>query len=289
MAPDRLEDLPLHIRPVPLRTVAGPVEWEGTGLHSGAACRVRVTPADGPGLHFVSGATEIPAVAEHVVDTARCTVLGRAGAAVSTVEHLLAALAGLGIWSAVIEVVGPEVPILDGSAEPFVRALLDTGTRLLGTIDAMVPEAAQIRGVGAVRAWAPVSGSPTATFHLTGDHPMLAGQVARMDLDDPQSFAGEIAPCRTWAPIEQVQPLIDRGLIRGGSLENALVVYPDRYSSPLRRESEPARHKLLDLVGDLALVGRPIHAAITAAGGGHTLNVRMAQTLRAAWAADGVP
>lgn len=265
---------------LPLRTVARPVNWEGAGLHSGTICAVTVSPADSPGLRFVSGGVEIPALSDYVEDTTRCTVLGNGGASVATVEHLLAALAGLGIWSARMIMTGPEVPILDGSAKPFVERLREAGTREIGTIEALVPEAGRIEHGDAMRSWVPCLGTPSFSFSLTGDHPLLSGQRATIALDDPAAFSEEIAPSRTWTPIEQIQPLLDRGLIRGGSLENALVVHPDRYSSDLRCPEEPARHKLLDLVGDLALVGRPVFATLTAAGGGHTLNVRLAQALR---------
>jgi UDP-3-O-[3-hydroxymyristoyl] N-acetylglucosamine deacetylase len=265
---------------VPLRTVTGPVRWEGPGLHTGSPCTVTVHPAGEPGLRFNVGGTEIPALAEYVTDTRRCTALGRDGASVATVEHLLAALAGLGVWAAKIEVDGPEIPILDGSARPFVEQLLATGFRETGEIEALVPGEGEISENGVVRRWTPEPLRPSASFLLTGDHPLLSGQRADLALDDPEAFADEVPGCRTWSPIEQVRPLLDQGLIRGGSLENAIVVYPDRYSSDLRCEREPARHKLRDLVGDLALVGVPVRAAITAAGGGHAHNVRLAQTLR---------
>jgi UDP-3-O-[3-hydroxymyristoyl] N-acetylglucosamine deacetylase len=266
---------------VPLRTVAGRVSWEGPGLHSGSPCAVTVHPTDEAGLRFVTAGTAIPAVTDCVTDTRRCTVLGRAGASVATVEHLLAALAGLGVWAAEIEVSGPEVPILDGSARPFVDSLRATGFREVGEIAALMPKEGEIAENGILRRWTPAPGRPTVSFRLTGDHPLLHGQCAELDLTDPDAFAEEIAGSRTWSPIEQVQPLLDQGLIRGGSLDNAVVVYPDRYSSPLRCDQEPARHKLLDLVGDLVLVGLPVYASILATGGGHTHNVRLAQALRA--------
>ena len=293
-------------RRVPLTTIARPVSWSGPGIHTGEACRVTVAPAETPGLRFVADGVEIPAIVDCVVDTTRCTVLGRDGASIATVEHVLAALTGLGIWSARIVVDGPELPALDGSAGPYVEGILDAGAVEIGAIDALVPPAGRIEDAGAVRAGFPAGDRPAAaftlsgdrpaasftlsgdrpaasftlsgdrtaaSFALSGDHPLLSGQSARIFLDDPSTFAGEIAPCRTWAPIEQVEALLARNLIRGGSLENAVVVYRDRYSSPLRRECEPARHKLLDLIGDLALVGSPIDAEIVALGGGHTLNV----------------
>lgn len=272
--------MPSETIKVPLRTVAEPVEWSGAGLHTGAHCTVTVRPDEEPGLFFVTESGEIPAVAEYVSDTRRCTVLSGNGASVATVEHLLAALAGLGIWSARIYVSGPEIPILDGSAGPFVERLRAAGSHEVGTIEALSPGEGRIEEGGAERRWASATARPSAEFILTGEHPLLAGQRATIALDDPSAFAEEVAHCRTWAPIEQVQPLLDQGLIRGGSLENALIVYPDRYSSPLRCEGEPVRHKLLDLIGDLALAGRPVHAAIEATGGGHMLNVRLAQALR---------
>jgi UDP-3-O-[3-hydroxymyristoyl] N-acetylglucosamine deacetylase len=265
---------------LPLLTPNRPVEWEGIGVHRGERGRVRAIPSDRFGLYFVVDGVEIPAIVDYVVDTSRCTVLGKDGKTISTVEHLLAALAGLGIWSARIEAEGPELPILDGSAGPFAERLKEAGVRRIGDVEPLVPSAVETRDGMAFRACLPASGTSERSFSLLGDHPMLAGQSAAVAGDDPAAFAEEIAPCRTWAPIEQIQPLLDRNLIRGGSLDNALVVYPDRYSSPLRRECEPARHKLLDLIGDLALTGRPVHARIAAAGGGHALNCRFARALR---------
>jgi UDP-3-O-[3-hydroxymyristoyl] N-acetylglucosamine deacetylase len=265
---------------IPLLTVKNPVEWRGMGLHSGASVSVRLEPDERPGIRFEADGVEIPALADFVSDTTRCTVLSKDGATLATVEHLLAALAGLGIWSAKIRVTGPELPILDGSAAPFTQKLLETGWEEIGRIEAVTPVEGKIEEGTAARTWKGTNEATLCTFILTGNHPLLAGQRATMHLGDRTVFTSEIAPCRTWAPIEQVQPLIDQGLIQGGSLENAIVVYPDHYSSPLRKPAEPARHKLLDFLGDLALVGRPISGVLTAEGGGHRLNVEMARRIR---------
>jgi UDP-3-O-[3-hydroxymyristoyl] N-acetylglucosamine deacetylase len=282
MVPSASPLMTISCQPMPCLTVSRAVRWEGIGIHSGATCAVTVTPSDQPGLVFYTQGTSIPAVADYVTDTTRCTVLEREGASVATVEHLLSALAGLGIWRARIEIEGSELPILDGSAKPFVEGLRESGLTLAGTIEAaLIRLAGRIESGSAFREWGPQAETPVADFRLTGDHPLLIGQTASVGLTDPEAYAQEIAPCRTWAPFEQVQALLELNLIQGGSLENALVVYSDHYSSPLRRDNEPARHKLLDLIGDLALVGRPVLGKIAAAGGGHALNVEMARALRA--------
>jgi UDP-3-O-[3-hydroxymyristoyl] N-acetylglucosamine deacetylase len=265
----------------PIRAVERPARWEGVGVHTGERGVVKVLPSDEFGIVFLVNGTEIPATADHVVDTSRCTTLGKDGATIMTVEHLLAALTGLGIWSARIEVEGPEIPILDGSAAVFVERLKEAGIRRIGETKRLAPREIHLEEGNAQRSCRPSEDATEMAFEIRGDHPMLAGQTAAIRADDAEAFAEEIAPCRTWAPIEQIQPLLDRNLIRGGSLDNAVVVYTDHYSSPLRRESEPARHKLLDLIGDLALAGAPLQARIDAAGGGHALNYRLARSLRA--------
>ncbi len=273
----------------PLLTIRHPVEWRGLGLHTGLPTRVRVEPTDAPGIIFIRDGVEIPATADFVADTTRSTTLGRDGVTLSTVEHLLAALTGLNLWAARVTVDGPELPILDGSAQLFAADLLAAGAETVGTIQPLLPDCGCIEDETGTRRWSPATEKAVARFVMAGEHPLLAGQHATIEPGDSSGFLSEVAPARTWALIEQIQPLLDQGLIRGGALDNALVVYPDQYSSELRLPNEPACHKLLDLLGDLALVGRPVHAAITAHGGGHRLNVALAKRLRETLAAYAPP
>ncbi len=270
------------------RTLNSEVVVEGVGIHTGAHARVTLRPAPpGAGIVFVRDGVEIAARAASVADTSRCTVLaGSGGGTVSTVEHLLSALSGLGVTDARAEVEGPELPIGDGSALPWVEAL-----RSAGLVDGAAPAAAAPALTEPVlvtgKHGAFVAAYPADRFRATvatvfEDHPLVGTQVARFDagVDD---YARDVAPARTFGFIEEVEALRKAGLALGGSLENAVVVYPDRYSSPLRFEGELARHKLLDLLGDLSLAGLgplpPVE--VFAVKPSHRLNVSLAARLAA--------
>jgi UDP-3-O-[3-hydroxymyristoyl] N-acetylglucosamine deacetylase len=273
------------VNPVPAvrrRTLGGVAVRTGVGIHTGADASVRLHPApDGTGILFRVGGQEIPAQATYVIDTSRCTVLGAEGVTLSTVEHLLSAFAGLGVTDAIVEVEGPELPIGDGSAALWAEAVLEVGT-VAG--DAAIPltltEPIVLTGKGGSFVAAYPAFVPTLTVAISFEHPLIGTQVTRFS-PDSGNYAAEIAPARTFGLIEEVEALLAAGLAKGGSFDNAVVVYPDRYSVPLRFEDELARHKLLDLMGDLLLsggVGLP-NADIIAVKPSHRLNAAFAARL----------
>ncbi len=276
-------------------TLARPETVQGIGIHTGASVGVTLVPAaeeeaTAPGVIFrVAGSKkEIPALVSNVVDTARCTVLGSGGVTVATVEHLLSALCGMNVSDVIVEVDGPELPIGDGSALVWTQALAAAGTVPLADVgdETRKPLALEEPIVVYGDRGAFVAAYPSEALRLTVaiqfDHPMAGTQVARWEpMGTGASYSVEIAPARTFGFDFEVEALRAAGLARGGSLENALVIYDDRYSSPLRFPDELARHKLLDLIGDLALVGVPIVADIVAVRPSHRLNVALANRLAA--------
>lgn len=265
------------------RTLAKPVAVRGFGIHTGAESFVTLLPAEaGAGISFWVGGAEIPATAANVVDTARCTVLGAGGASVSTVEHLLSALSGLGVTEARIEIDGPELPIGDGGANIWVAAIREAGTVEAGELSFPVLSEPLIEtGKGGAFIAAYPAERFRATVAISFDHRLVGTQIARFDAADGD-YARDIAPARTFGFIEEVEALRAAGLAQGGSFENAVVVYPDHYSVPLRFPDELARHKLLDLIGDLTLAGvGPLPPAdIITVKPSHRLNAAFAGRLR---------
>ncbi|WP_216901476.1 UDP-3-O-acyl-N-acetylglucosamine deacetylase [Synechococcus sp. CCY 9618] len=264
-------------------TLASSVEREGVGLHSGAVSRLRLGPSERPGywLGWLD-APERPLQRlgpSLVNDTRLCTCLQLGDRRLATVEHLLAALAGTGVSQAELLVEGEEVPLLDGSALPWVEAIGEAGLQERGERQepALPPLPLTLQqGSGFVVV------VPNDRLRLTAaiDFPQAAigRQLFSLDLT-PERFVAEIAPARTFGFREQVDQLLAAGLIRGGALDNALVCDGDRWvNPPLRYGDEPVRHKLLDLLGDLALVGLP-RAHVFAYRGSHGLHTAMAAAL----------
>lgn len=261
----------------------------GVGLHTGVDSIVYLHPAPlGAGIRFrLPGGVDIPAFATHVVDTGRCTVLGTGGDRIATVEHLLSACAGLGVTDLLVEVSNVEMPIGDGSARLWVDALRAAGLTPVSNLldnqpgDRLDSEIVVVGEGGAFIAAYP-SDRTRLTVGISFPHPLVGTQVARfVPGATGETYATDIADARTFGFIEEVEALRASGRALGGTLENALVVFPDHYSSPLRYENEPARHKLLDLMGDLMLSGStklPI-ADIIAVKPSHRLNVAMALRL----------
>lgn len=254
-------------------TLRDAIAFEGVGLHTGAPARVRVVPAPpGHGLRFrVDDAIEFPARADYVVDTVRCTVVGLGEHRVSTVEHLLSALLGSGVDNALIDVHGPEIPVEDGSAKVFADAIERVGL-------ATLPEA-RLR-------WIPTEArvfrdnekllvvAPSSTFRvrMTIDYPAPVGaQYVETEIT-PAAYRADVAPNRTFGFLHELEALVKRGLAQGGTLENAVVFGPDGPLSPLRSPTEPARHKILDLVGDFALLGAFPQCEVIAIKSGHKLH-----------------
>jgi UDP-3-O-[3-hydroxymyristoyl] N-acetylglucosamine deacetylase len=270
---------------VPQRTLRAPIGCTGTGLHSGARISLRLLPgAPDSGIVFrrtdlASGPVEIPARFDHVVDTRLNTTLGLPGrreATVGTVEHVMAALAGMGVDNAVVEVDGGEVPVMDGSSAPFVFLIECAG---------LVAQDAPRRVIEVLRPVRVEDGEAFVTLlPATGtglaleaeiDFPAAAvrrqGRSVRLS---PQGFKADLAAARTFGFAEEVEALRAAGLARGGSLDNAVVVSGARVLNEggLRFADEFIRHKLLDMVGDLALAGIWLNARAVARRPGHRLN-----------------
>lgn len=267
-------------------TLAAAVEQSGISLHLGIETQVRILPAEvDTGRIFIRsdlpGKPSIPAAIASVYQTQLSTELGAAGATVRTVEHLLAALTGLGIDNAIIEVNGPELPLLDGSARGWVDILNGVERRIqsvpahsISTIT--VQEPLWVRDGDAFVVAMPAA-VPRLTYGIDFDLPAIGNQWHSW-IPTEGSFATEIAPARTFGLAHQVEYLRSQGLIRGGSLDNALVC--DRtgwLNPPLRFDNEPVRHKILDLMGDLSLLGRLPKAHIIAYKASHALHIELAR------------
>jgi UDP-3-O-[3-hydroxymyristoyl] N-acetylglucosamine deacetylase len=252
------------------------------GLHTGRAARVRVLPAPaGSGLRFrLDDAVEFPAHPDYVVDTRRATVLGLGEHRVSTVEHLLSALSGTGISNALIAVDGPEIPASDGSAREFTAAIDAAGIvdQPLACARNVVREPHVFRDGGAVLAVLP---GPAFRVRMTIDFPAPVGAqyVDWVDDGGAESYRTAIAPNRTFGFRHEVEALLERGLAMGGSLDNAVVFDVDGPLVPLRAPNEPVRHKVLDLIGDFALLGAYPQCEVIAVKSGHALHFAAVRAL----------
>jgi UDP-3-O-[3-hydroxymyristoyl] N-acetylglucosamine deacetylase / 3-hydroxyacyl-[acyl-carrier-protein] dehydratase len=272
------------------QTIAEAGTIEGIGLHSGQKARLRLLPAAaGQGVRFrrtdVEGSPEVPALLEHVAGTDRGTSLSKGGATVHTVEHLLAAVGALQIDNLTIEIAGPEVPIGDGSFRPFVDVLLGCGLRALDA-DAKVialkaPVSAEAAG-GASYAAVP-SPSMVLSATIEFDHPLVRRQFGSYEVT-PQRFADELAGARTFGFVREADSLRARGLVQGVSLENAIILNETGIESgELRYADEFVRHKIGDVVGDLALLGCRLSAHVIATRPSHAGNMALAAALHEAW------
>jgi len=263
--------------------LASAVERHGVGLHSGADCRVRLQPGAEPGfrLGFLDRPQQAPLLLEpcQVADTRLCTALKLGDRQVATVEHLLAALAGTGLTQVEILVEGQELPLLDGSALPWVEAIAEAGLQDLGPRGPLTPV---LEPITLQQGLSFVAALPNDRLLITAaiEFPQAAigRQLFSIELS-PASFVEQIAPARTFGFRDQVEQLQAAGLIRGGALDNALVCDGAQWlNPPLRFSDEPVRHKLLDLIGDLALVGLP-QAQVLAFRGSHALHTSLAAAL----------
>lgn len=291
-------------------TLSNSFTLKGKGLHTGKEITATFNPAAaGHGYKIkrvdLDGQPTIDAVADNVLSTQRGTVIGRGDVTVSTIEHAMAALYAAGIDNVLIELDGAEMPILDGSAAPFVEAIAQAGlTELKADKDFFVVK-------HKIEVCDPETGAKiqilpdnefSAEVKISFDSPVLSHQFAT--LDHLQDFNAQISNARTFVFVRELQPLVEAGLIKGGDLENAIVIYdssltqeqldgladmmnsPRRtvsefgYITPLKKADEPARHKLLDLVGDLALIGRPLKGKVIATRPGHGINTTLAKQIR---------
>jgi UDP-3-O-[3-hydroxymyristoyl] N-acetylglucosamine deacetylase/3-hydroxyacyl-[acyl-carrier-protein] dehydratase len=294
------------------QTLKGSVRLSGVGLHTGKEVEMVLNPAiPGYGIRFQR--TDLPekpivkADADYVVDTSRGTTIEHNGARVSTIEHTLSALVGMGIDNVLIELNGPEVPIMDGSAKEIIEAIESVGIqeqeakRIVYSIDQNIHYYDPVKNVDMLAV-------PSSNYQITTlidfNSPVLGTQHAT--LKDISEFKTEIAPCRTFCFLHELEYLLDNNLIKGGDVSNAIVVVDkvigaeelerlakifNKNKIEVKQEgilnniqlhfpNEPARHKLLDVVGDLALVGHSINAHIIASRPGHSSNVEFAKKIK---------
>ena len=293
------------------KTLKAPVAFSGKGLHTGMESNMTVHPAPaGSGIVFrrtdLEGRPEIPALADYVTDTSRGTTIEKGGAKVCTIEHIMSALGTLGIDNAVVEIDAPETPIMDGSAKDFAAALSETGLEeqeaerqyyeVRETIEFDYPEKN-----------ASIVIYPDSKFsvsvHVDYHSRVVGNQYATFS--EEEDYAKEIAPCRTFAFLHELEPLLAANLIKGGDLDNAIVVAEKEVSDAelerlarvfdkkdiritdgyvnnlqLRFINEIARHKLLDVLGDLALLGMRIKGRVLANRPGHFVNTETARALK---------
>ncbi len=293
-------------------TLSKPFTLTGKGLHTGAMVEATVMPApEGHGYKFqrtdLEGEPVIDALAENVVSTQRGTVIARGENSVSTIEHLMAALYASGVDNALIRVNAPEVPILDGSSKLWLEAINATGlTEQKAEKDFYVVK--QKIELADEATGSKILILPDDEFSVevkvNFESPVLSNQYASME--HINEFETEIAGARTFVFVREIEPLVRAGYIKGGDLDNAIVIYDSPLSQesldkiadtmgvehhtvdgfgyinpkPLAHDNEPARHKLLDIIGDIALIGRPLKGKIIATKPGHGINTRMAKDIR---------
>lgn len=271
-------------------TVRAPALFAGVGVHTGAYTRVNVRPAaPGAGIVFVrtdvrDRDNQIPATGEAVCKTQLGTVIGNdAGVTVSTIEHLMAAFAMLGVDNAVVEVDGPEMPIMDGSSLPFVRILDRAGLRPQEVARSFIEILDTVEVVDGDKraALKPADGFEVA-FEIAFDTAAIGRQSIDLAMDE-QAFRDELADCRTFGFLRDVEALRAMGLARGGSMDNCVVIDGDRVLNPegLRRPDEFVRHKALDAIGDLYVLGGPILGRFEGVLAGHGLNNALVRALLA--------
>ena len=289
----------------------------GKGLHTGLNLTVSFNPAPaGFGYKIqrvdLSGQPIIDVLAENVVDTSRGTVVANGDVRCSTIEHAMAALYSQGVDNCLMRVNGPEFPILDGSARFFLQNILLAGTmeqdaeKEFFVVEKEISFADEETG-SAVSIFPAKKFSVEATIAFNSD--FISSQTAR--ISDMSQFEKELSAARTFVFVREIEPLLQMGMIKGGDLDNAIVIYERQMSQerldsladalhvphkdatklgyinkrPLQWDNEPARHKVLDIIGDMALVGRPIKGRIVAMRPGHTANNKFARLLRAELAA----
>jgi len=273
------------------RTLRRSTTCAGIGLHSGSKVTLSLRPAPADfGIRFRRadlGGLEVPATADHVGGINYATGLSRDAVKVDTVEHLLAALVSLGVDNAIVELNSPEVPIMDGSAAPFIYLIQEAGVRALNAPRKFLKV---LRPITLSRDDKRIALYPSdhfkVTYSIAYDHPLLRHQSRTMRITET-SFVEEIAAARTFTFLKEVEQLRKQGLALGGSLENAIVVGDTGVlNHALRFDDEFVRHKILDVIGDMALLGHPIIGHLVAHRGGHGLHTAFAAQVleeRDAW------
>jgi UDP-3-O-[3-hydroxymyristoyl] N-acetylglucosamine deacetylase len=266
------------------RTLRRPISCAGIGLHSGNKVILALKPAPADhGIRFrrTDLGAELPAVVEHVASIHYATALADGTASVETVEHLLAALISQGVDNVLVELSQAEVPIMDGSAAPFVYLIQEAGLRKLSAPRRYLQV---LRPIEIVRGDKRIAIYPSDRFRvaytISFDHPLLRHQTRTFDIS-AEVFAEELAPARTFGFLKEVEMLRQQGLALGGSLENAIVLGETGALNTLRFDDEFVRHKILDAIGDLGLVGYPLLGSVVVERGGHALHTALAARILA--------
>jgi len=270
------------------RTVKQTIECSSIGLHSGRKVTMKIRPADvDQGITFVR--TDLPeyqaikADITSVCDTTLATTIGSNGSAVSTVEHLMSAFSGMGVDNAVVEVNAPEVPIMDGSALPFVNLLKSVGTRPQGKCKKLlvIKKAISVEDESGTAMLLPAA-EFKITYKIDFKHPVIGQQSYHLTFSDV-NYETEICAARTFGFLKDVEYLQAKGLALGGSLKNAIVLNDQKIINKegLRCPEEFVKHKILDAIGDLSLLGMPIIGHFIAYKSGHRLNNRLLREILA--------
>ncbi|MEW6265486.1 MAG: UDP-3-O-acyl-N-acetylglucosamine deacetylase [Thermodesulfobacteriota bacterium] len=274
------------------RTLNDSISCLGIGLHSGDKIKMTLRPAPaGTGIRFyrtdLPGAPEIRASLDNVIHTRLATTLSQNGAVVGTVEHILSTLTGLGVDNVRVELSGPEVPIMDGSAAPFVHLLKSVGVKPQSEFKKfyVIKQPITVTEGDKFVTVYPAS-EFTIDYSISFDHPLIRNQAFKFTFSD-MAFERELSRARTFGFLKDVEYLKKNGLARGGSLANAVVI--DHYrilnQDGLRYDDEFIRHKILDFIGDISLIGAPIIGMFMASKSGHTLNHNLLTKLKASpWA-----
>ena len=266
------------------QTIRSPVECSGIGLHSGAPVRLRILSAPaGAGIVFrrvdLDG-FQVEATIRNLAKVSYATSVMKKGVLISTTEHLLSAFIGLGVDNALVELDNLELPILDGSARPFMDMVLKAGLRKQRRkrVYLRIRREVEVRDGDKFIALYPAPGY-FVSYSINFPHPLIGKQSFEVELSDG-GYRREIAPARTFGSLEQEKALRDQGLIRGVSLENCIVLDRHRViNGPLRYPDEFVRHKVLDLIGDLALLGRRIIGRVVADRAGHAMHTALVSRL----------
>jgi UDP-3-O-[3-hydroxymyristoyl] N-acetylglucosamine deacetylase len=262
-------------------TIARPIEVSGIGLHSAVAVKIRLLPAPANrGVVFRRTDLdnfEIPASWKYIARVSYATSLMRRGVLISTTEHMLSALVGLGIDNVIIEISSLELPILDGSCATFVQLLKRAGKRVQRPLRTYMKI---LRPIEVVEGRKRIAIFPDSGFRISSSvdfpHPLVGRQSMEIDLTE-DNYTREISPARTFGFVDELPQMKNMGLIRGGSLENAVVFSRDSVMNAegLRFPDECCRHKILDLIGDLALIGYPLRAHVVAERAGHAMHTAL--------------
>ena len=292
------------------QTLKKEYKFEGKGLHTGVYTHMTLKPAaENTGIVFVRTdlGVQIPALAENVSNTARCTLISKGEAFVSTIEHIMSAFTGLGVDNAIVELDNGEVPILDGSARFYAEAIVPDGLQEQNAERKYftLPEEIELKDEK-TGSWVKVTPADELSYDITVDFGSRVLGVQAAHWDEHTPYAAEVAPCRTFCFFHEVQYLAAQGLVKGGDVDNAIVVVehpvddatleqmarlfgqpllkvtPEGYLSNLvlRFPNECGRHKLLDLIGDMRLAGGYLRAHITAYKPGHTINTNTAKAVQ---------